>query len=169
MSFNVLVNGERKFVCGFDGEGFVGVHITAETPEREAGVAGKGYKTLSPAETEFIDWGRVALAPNDVVTVTFDTSSAGSEPITRRSSRSDTRICIRNLETAVHVEQLTRAFERQIIEALGSVAETESVSDVVIFKRAVGEVLATLGEHILGPIYNEHPALRPQGLQGVNL
>lgn len=168
MQFEVFINGEPQFVAGISGRGHLGVHVNTKPSSETACIQASGYENLPDEETQFLKWQNIELKAGEELTIRGVLGRVVSAHESRHSSRDDARIAVRTFATANEIHNRVLSLQQQLLSMLPLV-DTESPEDAKKFKRAVGTVLAAFGDHFLGPLYNAHPALRPEELSGVPL
>jgi hypothetical protein len=57
-------------------------------------------------------------------------------------------------------------FEGRLFELMEKSATSEPAEEHQKFKRAVGNAIVDLGEHLLSPVYRRHPELVPEAIRG---
>ena len=164
MQLSVSVNDRLACVAGIPTHrGFVSVHVIAY-PGGEVAPIVKAAAHYDPNshETIHLEWTGPTLALGDTIKVQCADSLPVTPPTHQLSTRDDERICVRDPQVARSLNTAIVGFEAELSTLVGQVAASGSPSDLKLFKRAVGHVLASLGDHLLVPLWNSHPALRPR-------
>lgn len=169
MRLSLKVNGNPCIVAAVNGPGYLNAHLNMRDRPKENDYSNVvrigGIQTLE-TETVQLNWPKFDLQKGDTVELSL-LSDGGSDPPTetRRSTESPKNL-FSNPELAKEVLLTVSNFERQLMEIMGKSKNTESEDEHKRFARAVGEVLAQLGDSFLYPIYRRHKQLVPDELKG---
>ena len=71
---------------------------------------------------------------------------------------------IEDADTARYLSELLLDVNARLIESIHKVEESCSVEESAIYKMRLGRLINSIFESLLEPIYEDHPALKPRGL-----
>ena len=75
-------------------------------------------------------------------------------------------ICSATLTWRKSCWTLAQHFENRLLEIMKNASTIEPEEEHRKLKRAIGDVLVDLGEHLLSPIYRRHAELIPEPMKG---
>jgi hypothetical protein len=164
------LNGTAKFVAQILGAGFLSAHLNLSDRPKDSSKRSvlrvEGFDTNSPTETVSIKWPEIPLALGDTVQLQLLEDGPADPPaISRRMSESPLNL-FADAVLSKELLSIVGDFERRLFELMEKSAALEPADDHSKFKRAVGHILADLGEHLLSPVYRRHPELVPEAMRG---
>lgn len=169
MRIQAFLNDKPVCTAGLDTSGFLSAHLNTvvrcSEPDAQNALRLVGIETHK-TESVYIDWPVVNVKEGDVVTLKLLPDGRSTEPVqTKRSSEAPSNL-LTNTAFANRILAVCSAFETQLEELLAESASVEPSNEVEKIQRACFEVAASLGEHLLYPIYRRHSSLIPQELWG---
>jgi hypothetical protein len=66
-------------------------------------------------------------------------------------------------EHSLHVANIAASYAAKLNEALAELRQECSAEEVRLYEKGVAQILESLRNEVLEPIYAEHPDLRPKG------
>jgi hypothetical protein len=170
MRIRVSVNSEEQYVASLPNAGFLSAHLNLsnrpKTGEQTRRLRVQGYDTSVETENTSLSWREVKLELGDTVQLSLLEDGDGTEPGEVRRSSESPKNLFENAELAAEAVDAGRAFEAGIFAILRKAEEVESEAEAAKVRRAVGHLLATLGEHWYSPIWRRHTALLPDKMRG---
>ena len=169
MRIQALLNDQPAGTAGLATGGFVSAHLNTEVRSTEPGVRNVlrlvGIET-HPTESVHIDWPVVNVKEGDVVTLKLLPDGPCTEPAqVMRSSEAPSNL-FTNTALASRVLAVCSAFEKQLAGLLAEAVSLEPPTEAAKIQPAHVEIAASLGEHLIYPVYRNHASLIPPGLQG---
>ena len=170
MRLSLKINGDSRLVAAVVGPGYLSAHLNMHHRPKENDYSKTVHVTgIQTLETETIhsNWPDSKLEVGDRVELTIlDDEGTGDEPTeVRRSSEAPTNL-FSTPELAQEVLGLVSDFETRLIELMDKSHKAEPEQEHKKFTKAVGYVIAELGDRLLYPIYRRHKQLIPNALKG---
>jgi hypothetical protein len=164
------LNGTAKFVAQILGAGFLSAHLNISDRPKENSKSSvlrvEGFDTNSPTETVSIKWPEIPLALGDIVQLQLLEDGPSDPPaISRRTSESPSNL-FADAALGKELLSIVGECEQRLFGLMEKSAAIETADEHRKFKRAVGHILADLGEHLLSPVYRRHPELVPEAMRG---
>jgi hypothetical protein len=170
MRIAVTINGAAKYVASVRGAGYLSAHLNLADRPKDSEVKRvlrvEGYDTNAPTETVSVKWPEMALSVGDVVGLHVLEDGPADEPAVRRSTVESASNLFSDENLAKELLVLCENFERQLLGLMEKAGSIEVQEEHQKFKRAVGNTLVDLGEHLLSPVYRRHPNLVPDSMRG---
>lgn len=168
MRIEASVNGKQLCTASIVGPGYLSAHLNlSDRPnEQKPGVLRVVGCETESTETQFVEWPVGEVQVGDVVQLRVLPEGQGTQPVERRSSSESPTNLFTGVAQGQELLSICATFEVQLADLLAKVKESESESEYLKFRRAVGHVAAELGERFLYPVYRNHPSLVPPELKG---
>jgi hypothetical protein len=126
----------------------------------------EGYDTSVDTENVSHSWPEVELTLGDVVEICLLEDGDGTQPaLTRRTSESPKNLFVTS-ELASEALAAGQQFEAAILDLLRKAEAQETEEEAKKVRRAVGHLLAALGDHLYSPIWRRHQSLVPEAMKG---
>lgn len=169
MRLFLKVNDGPRVTAAVDGPGYLSAHLNIhghpKNNDYSKVVQIVGIETFE-TETVQSKWPKFDLKEGDTVELHLLKDGEGDPPVEIRKSSESPRNLFSNSELAKEVLSEVSAFERQLMQILDKSKNTEPTDEHKRVARAVGEVLAQLGDSLLYPIYRRHKQLIPDEFKG---
>jgi hypothetical protein len=170
MRIAVTLNGSAKHVAAIAGAGFLSAHLNLADRPKDGHVKRvlrvEGFDTNSDTETVSVKWPEIVLSPGDVVQLQVSDEGPADDPVSRRSTTESPANLFSNEELAREVPSRCEEFERHLFELMKKAENIETTEEHLKFKRAIGNVVTDLGDHLLRPVWRRHPNLVPDSMRG---
>jgi hypothetical protein len=170
MRLAIAINGQSRYTASLSGAGYLSAHLNlANRPkENEAGsvLRIEGFDTNSDSETVSVKWPEIPLQLGDVAQIRVLEDGPGDAPSIRRSTVEAPSNLFADESLAKDLLALCADFEKRLFELMQRSESVEPEAEHRKFKRAVGNVVVDLGEHLLSPVWRRHPKLIPQEMKG---
>lgn len=170
MRIRVSVNSQEQYVASLPSAGFLSAHLNLsnrpKSGEETRRLRVQGYDTSVETENTSLSWREVSLELGDTVELSLLEDGEGTEPAEVRRSSDSPKNLFQNSELAAEAIDAGRAFEASLFSILRKAEEVESEAEAKNVRRAVGHMLAALGEHWYSPIWRRHTALLPNEMKG---
>lgn len=169
MRIQALLYDQPVCTAGLDTRGFLSAHLNIEVrysePDAQNVLRLVGIETHK-TESVHIDWPVVNVKEGDVVTLKLLPDGRSTEPVQMKRSSEAPSNLLTNTGLASRILAVCSAFETQLEELLAESVSLEPSNEVAKIHRAYAEVAASLGAHLVYPIYRSHASLIPPELQG---
>jgi hypothetical protein len=169
MRLSLKVNGDLRVMAAVNGPGYLSAHVNMHNRPQENDHSKRvrivGIQTLETETVQF-NWPEFGLQEGDTVELHLFGDGEGDPPAETRRSAESPKNLFSNPELASEVLLTVSNFERQLIEIMGKSKGIEPEDEHKRFARAVGEILAQLGDSLLYPIYRRHKQFVPDDLKG---
>lgn len=173
MRIAVMVNGVAKHVAGFNGAGYLNAHLNLANRPKEDQMKRVlrlvGYDTNSPTETVFLNWPEIALDAGDTVQLQVLNEGPADSPSSSRTSTELPTNLFSDEVLAKELIALCEDFQEKLFQMMRKSEAVEPTEDHERFKRAIGNVVADIGDHFLRPVWRRHADLVPDALRGERL
>ncbi|GFE87698.1 hypothetical protein [Steroidobacter agaridevorans] len=173
MRIAVALNGVAKHVAGVSGAGYLNAHLNLANRPKEHQVKRVlrvvGYDTNRPTETVFLDWPEIPLAAGDTLQLQVLDEGPADSPASRRTSTELPTNLFSDPGLAKELLALCEDFQGRLFQLMKKSETVEPADEHERFKRAIGNVVAEVGESFLRPVYRRHPDLVPDALRGERL
>jgi hypothetical protein len=170
MRIAVTLNGAARHVATIEGAGYLSAHLNlADRPkdgEVRRALRVEGFDTNSATETVSLKWPELALSLGDVVQLQVLDEGPGHEPVSRRSTTELPANLFSDESLARELLSLCEDFEQRLFKLMEKAEAIEPPEEHKKFKRAIGNIVVDLGEHLLSPVYRRHPSLIPEAMRG---
>ena len=169
MRLSVKVNGIPRLVAAVNGSGYLSAHLNlSERPnenEHSKLMRVVGTETHE-SETVRLSWPEMKLQIGDTVELGVLSDGESDPPAELRKSSESPSNLLSHSELAREVVSVVSRFDAQLMQLLKKSKDAEPEHEHKKFARAVGQVLAQLGDSLLYPIYRRHTELMPNELKG---
>lgn len=173
MRIAVALNGVATHVAGINGAGYLNAHLNLANRPKKDGMKRVlrvvGYDTNSPTETVFLDWPEIALAAGDTLQLQVLDEGPADTPASSRTSKELPTNLFSDEGLAKELPALCEDFQEKLFQMMKKSETVEPPAEHEIFRRAIGNVVADVGEHFLRPVWRRHPNLVPEALRGERL
>jgi hypothetical protein len=170
MRIAVSLGGKLQYTASLDGAGFLSAHLNLAHRPKESltkrVIRVQGYDTNSPTETVSLSWPELKLDVGDTVQLEILGEGPGDAPAQRRNSTESPTNLLSNTAVAKELLDACQHFENRLLEIMKNASTLEPEEEHRKLKRAIGDVLVDLGEHLLSPIYRRHAELIPEPMKG---
>ncbi|MEK6322946.1 MAG: hypothetical protein AABN33_14835 [Acidobacteriota bacterium] len=170
MRIETTLNGVKQFIASLSGAGYLSAHLNLsdrpKEPKRTLTLRVEGFDTNSPSETVSLKWPALDLTSGDVVQLRLMDDGPGDPPLEKQSSAESPSNLFTSRALAEDLLQLCQEFESHLLLLLEKSQQQEPEDEHAKFKRAVGDVVAELGDRFLYPVYRRHAQLIPESLKG---
>jgi hypothetical protein len=170
MRIAAYLNGTEQFVSSIRGAGYLSAHLNLSDRPKEHTKSQvlrvEGFDTNSPTETVSLKWPELALSIGDVVRLDVLEDGPGSPPEQRKSSSDAPSNLFESPTLAAELLAVCQTFESQLFGLMEKSQAMESEEEHQKFRRAIGNIVAELGEQFLYPVYRRHSHLMPGDLKG---
>jgi len=126
----------------------------------------EGYDTNAATETISVKWPEIPLALGDLVQLRFLEDGPHDPPAIRRTTAESPLNLFSDSALAKDLLSSVEEFERRLFELMERSEDVESPEEHKKFKRAVGNAIIDLSEHLRSPVYRRHPDLVPDEMRG---
>ncbi|PYV36445.1 MAG: hypothetical protein DMG06_30685 [Acidobacteria bacterium] len=170
MRIAATINGTTKYIASLQGAGYLSAHLNLSDRPKDNKTSSvlrvEGFDTNSPTETVSVKWPEISLRLGDVVQLqVLEDGPADPPTVQRRSSESPSNL-FGDADLAKELLSLCDDFEKRLLELMEKSGRIEPPDEHQKFKRAVGNIIVDLGEHLLSPVYRRHPDLVPEAMRG---
>lgn len=173
MRIAVTLNGVAMHVVGFNGAGYLNAHLNLANRPKEDQVKRVlrlvGYDTKNPTETVFLNWPEIALDAGDTVQLQVLDEGPTDTPASSQTSTELPTNLFSDEGLAKELLALCEDFQGKLFAMMRKSETVELPDEHERFKRAIGNVVADIGDHFLRPVWRRHPDLVPDALRGERL
>ena len=170
MRLEATLNGTTQYTAQVSGAGFLSAHLNLSNRPKESKTKSvlrvEGYDTNAATETISVKWPEIPLALGDLVQLRFLEDGPHDPPAIRRTTAESPLNLFSDSALAKDLLSSVEEFERRLFELMERSEDVESPEEHKKFKRAVGNAIIDLSEHLRSPVYRRHPDLVPDEMRG---